>query len=221
MLSVVLTRRLQQAFASSAWYDATQQLVGKGRAYRLVVREYARPRPGLRVLDVGCGTGELLPYLPAVHYVGFDISESHITTARQRHGSRGCFRVGDVGSVELRAHDFDLAIIIGVLHHLDDSTVTAVGQLLARALRPGARAVFLEPCRLRDQPLTATVTQALDKGAHIREPRKYHQLLRSAFDRLSMTIRTDVLWFPTRHVVFEGTTRPDRPPSSNGGNASF
>src|SRR6184192_1124355 len=60
------------------------------------------PGPGSRVLDVGCGTGEILFRLadrfPGVSFVGIDLEESHLARARDRcakFGSRVRFDRGD------------------------------------------------------------------------------------------------------------------------------
>ena len=47
------------------------------------------------MLDLGCGPGELLPYLGDVHYIGVDVSEEYIASAKESFGTRAEFRVGD------------------------------------------------------------------------------------------------------------------------------
>src|SRR5919106_5602044 len=49
---------------------------------------------GLRVLDLGCGTGRLLAELNPVHGVGVDMSRRMIEFAKQEHPHLD-FRVGD------------------------------------------------------------------------------------------------------------------------------
>jgi SAM-dependent methyltransferase len=188
---------------SSGWYDLTQRLLGKARVYRMLLDEYARPAAGMRVLDVGCGTGGLLGYLPAVDYVGFDASARHVDRARRRFGARGQFLVADVLDVKLPAASFDLAFAVGVLHHLDDARVRACGRVIARSLKPDGRAVLLEPCRLPRQPLTATVVHKADRGAFIRSREDYERLLEAGFAEFRVSPRLDVLRFPTAHVVIE------------------
>ena len=59
---------------------------------RLVTGQYRQEMFGRaegRVLDVACGTGLNLEYLPEdVEYVGVDISPEMLGNARERHGTR-------------------------------------------------------------------------------------------------------------------------------------
>ena len=81
--------------------------------------------PGQRVLDVGCGTGELLRTLRPGYGLGIDISPKMIETARER--SRDCphlhYAVGDGCREEVfRDLDekFDVICAVGVIHEMED-----------------------------------------------------------------------------------------------------
>jgi SAM-dependent methyltransferase len=80
-------------------YDFFQNLVGVTASRDRWVRDFVKPFPGARILDIGCGTGEIRRHLPeAIDYLGFDLSEAYIASARKRHGSLGrfeCRRVED------------------------------------------------------------------------------------------------------------------------------
>jgi SAM-dependent methyltransferase len=62
-----------------------------GDGFRVYLSEYVRPVPGEKVLDIGCGPGEILEYLPAVDYVGFDINPKYVEAVQKRFGGRGRF----------------------------------------------------------------------------------------------------------------------------------
>ncbi len=74
-----------------AIYDLAQTLVGASQDRNWMQREFIRAKAGERVLDVGCGTADILSVMPEVDYVGFDISEPYIAKAKARWGSRGEF----------------------------------------------------------------------------------------------------------------------------------
>lgn len=74
---------------------------------------------GKTILDVGCGLGDLVPYLERrtngdFNYIGIDIAEKLISSAVSTYGGKGReFFVGDIFS--LRVHHVDISILSGAL----------------------------------------------------------------------------------------------------------
>ena len=184
-------------------YDLSQRIVGKPNLYRIFVREYLRPAPGARILDVACGTGELLKYLPAVSYLGVDISTDYIANAQRRHSGRAEVICADFRHLAVHDRSFDLVVAVGVLHHLGDPVAASLTELARRALRPGGRFVLLEPCRLAGQPLIAKVVLTMDRGAFVREREHYERLLRQRFAEVKSDVRGDLLVVPSTHLILE------------------
>ena len=89
------------------YYYADQQ-----RFFRFLVPE------GCRVLEIGCGLGDLLAAVRPSYGVGIDISEAMVKRARIRHPSLE-FRVGDAELLELK-EPFDVIILESVIGHLID-----------------------------------------------------------------------------------------------------
>ncbi len=77
---------------------------------------------GLRVLELGCGTGHLLAALRPSHGVGVDISEGMIAVAREVHPDLS-FVVGDIDDeavVKSLPGPFDVILIVDSLGSSDD-----------------------------------------------------------------------------------------------------
>src|SRR2546426_11326810 len=91
----------------AAYYYQNQQ-----RYFRFLVPE------GLRVLEVGCGLGDLLAALKPSRGVGIDLSEAMVKEASRRHPHLE-FRAADPESLDLQ-ETFDAVILADVVGHLVD-----------------------------------------------------------------------------------------------------
>ena len=100
-------------------------------------------RPGLHVLDFGCGPGTISVGLAkAVHpgeFHGVDMEESQIVRAREiaqfRRQDKAVFHVGDVTALEFEDGFFDVAHCHNLLMHVPDTH--AVLTEVKRVLKPG------------------------------------------------------------------------------------
>ena len=84
-------------------------------------------RPGHRVLDVGCGTGDLLrllaPLVAPGNAVGIDLSETMVAEAQRRTGSSSSnilFRVGNALDLPFESGSMDRVAATQVLLHIPD-----------------------------------------------------------------------------------------------------
>ena len=118
-------------------------VLNPGRRRAVTVAERA---PGLRILEVGVGTGLSLPLYRSSRVVGIDVSDKMLERARrrvERHGLTDVedLRVMDAEAMEFPAQSFDSIVLMhvaSVVPHPDRLMVE-----VRRVLRPGGEVVVL------------------------------------------------------------------------------
>lgn len=171
--------------------------------YRAVyLREYVRPAPGARILDFGCGPGDVVAYLPEADYLGIDHNAHYIHAARRRFGARARFRCEDVAETVVReAATADIVMANSVLHHLDDEVARHLLRMAQKALKPGGRFVAFDGCFVPGQGPVARTLLRLDRGRYVRRPEHYAALAREVFGRVESHVRHDLLRVPYTHHI--------------------
>lgn len=183
-------------------YEAFQSAIG-ARAYRRrFIVDFVGPRPRDALLDVGCGTGTSLDFLPSpIAYTGIDISSPYIARARARYQNRGCFLVGDASSPSVDLNGpFDRIFTVGVLHHLSDEQVRGFIRNLVSWLKPGGKFVSIDPCSVEGQHPIAKFLIANDRGEYVRKPDDLLRLFSKEFSG-DMTVMHNLLRIPYSHVI--------------------
>ena len=195
------TSGLRRILSHPAVYDAYDALVGTRGVRRAFVREYVQAFLGAHVLDLGCGSGKLLRYLPGVAYTGVDISSAYIRTAQRRYSNRGTFILGSAIDADLGPdHSFDIVVAFGLLHHVNDVTAREVVSRAKRALKRGGRFVTLDPCFETNQNRFAQFLHKKDRGRHVRYVDGYLKLAHMAFEAVSHQVLHNI------HPVVPSTT---------------
>jgi len=113
--------------------------------------ETLRPRPGNRILDVGCGEGTAEIRIGRLHVsqirmVGIDMMIERVMVARHQtagHNQRVAYATADACHLPFHDGVFDSTFCIAVLQHIGD-VETAVAEL-ARVTRGGGRVLAVEP----------------------------------------------------------------------------
>jgi SAM-dependent methyltransferase len=99
-------------------------------------------KPGMRILDAGCGTGEALQWLleavtPGGSVVGIDLAAAHVDAARLHRSPRIQVFQADLFDAPLAAASFDVVWSVNTIHHLRDPLLGV--ERLAKLVRPGGR----------------------------------------------------------------------------------
>ena len=104
--------------------------------------------PSARVLDVGCGTGELLRRLrakyPGAVLAGLDPVAEMLAVAREKLSGREDLRIGYADALPWDGATFDVVVSCNMFHYI--SHPVAALREMARVLRPGGTLVLTDWC---------------------------------------------------------------------------
>lgn len=136
-MDVDLYDQLRRVEDNHWWFKARRHIV-----FSLIER-YLGSRKGLRICDIGCGTGGNLAALMDRHDVlGIEKSDQGVEMARRRLGDRvqnGYLPDG----LKLPESNFDVVLMTDVLEHTKDDELSA--KTAIRLLRPGGLMVATVP----------------------------------------------------------------------------
>ncbi|MBL8876316.1 MAG: bifunctional demethylmenaquinone methyltransferase/2-methoxy-6-polyprenyl-1,4-benzoquinol methylase UbiE [Phycisphaerae bacterium] len=146
-------RSMFNAIAGS--YDLNNRLhsFGRDQAWRKHAVRTAQIKPGDRVLDVACGTGDLTEWFArsaATEVIGLDFTRGMLDVAREKRASnltheqasKVSYVEGDAMNLPFEAQSFDaLSIAFGIRNVASPAKALSEFQ---RVLRPGGRLIVLE-----------------------------------------------------------------------------
>jgi SAM-dependent methyltransferase len=183
-------------------YDLWQFLAGSSYFKRRFVHECLKPGPGDKILDFGCGTGEIVKFLPeTVEYYGLDLNQDCINRA-QKINKRGTFFQMSIDNdccpvIPPGIPDCNIVLSMALFHHLNDNEAeimlkTAKTLLASR----GGRFVVLDNCLTEPQNPLARWLIKHDRGKFARPFDWYKSRLCAGFTKCDLSVHTDMLRYP-------------------------
>lgn len=149
-----------------------------------------RGMKGMRILDIGCGTGTLATWcmregLPIDHIVGLDMSEGMIAKATAKAEELGIndrvrFLVGDAENLPFAAGSFDIITCCNSFHHYPHQQRAARG--MRRVLDRDGRLIIVDGAR--DEPwgyfIFEVCVARAEKNVHHCSRERFQRLLQRA-----------------------------------------
>lgn len=185
-------------------YSFSQICLGANKGRRKYVQEYIRPADNNKILDIGCGTADILEFLPSsIEYFGFDLNKDYIDYAKRKFGSRGMFICSDVNRDITNLPKFDIILATGILHHLNDDEVEKLFNMAAFSLKENGRLITLDCCYIENQSKLAKFIISKDRGQNVRSPEGYRNFGLKHFNQIKSDIRHNLSRIPYTHFIME------------------
>ncbi len=132
----------------SAWYDRVWSRYIR-RSVALTV-PHINVDAGQHILDVGCGTGQLLDVLarrtPGATLVGVDLTPAMLHVAHRRLRDRGDVIAAEASGLPFPQGTFHVVVSTSVLHYLREPRASILEEW-RRCSRPGGTLVVTDWCR--------------------------------------------------------------------------
>ncbi len=185
-------------------YSCMRAVIGGTKSSQIFVTTFIRPRTGDKILDIGCGPGDILEFLPSVDYYGFDVNEAYINSARTRYPDRGQFFCKKLSRDAIPGNNiFDIVLACGVFHHLTDNEAVEMFELSNTLLKPGGRLITLDGVYMQGQSYLAHLLLSIDRGKFVRSQEQYQTIARKYFTDIRVSIRSDLIRLPYTHIIIE------------------
>ncbi|HLT52575.1 MAG TPA: class I SAM-dependent methyltransferase [Flavobacteriaceae bacterium] len=183
-------------------YWTYQKLVGGDRARILFLKNHVNAQPNSKFLDIGCGPGNMIDFLPELNYHGVDINPEYIKAAKEQYGTRGTFTCADLNDFGiLEPETFDIVMASGVIHHLDDDLSKKLFQVAHKALKPNGKLITFDGCYRKGQNPFAKLMLKLDRGKYVRTQDQYETLALGFFQNIKSEIDETYFKIPYTSLI--------------------
>ena len=193
----------------ASFYRRLQASVGSHRLWTWFVEAKVLPLRPKRILDLGCGTSDILTHLPdEIEYVGIDPHEPYIKAASARYNNRGQWHMAEVNHTTLKAlGSFDMVLLLGVLHHCSDEMALELLNMAKSTLTDTGCVLHLDGCIHPEAGWLETMLYRLERGLYVRTQAGYGDLMTQSFATSSQHVEDGLLRLPYRYCVGLGRTR--------------
>ena len=201
-----IERGIRSLLENAFLYNLFQWSVGATRARKNLIRDFAKPEAGMRILDIGCGPGTIIQYLPpSVHYVGLDSNRKYIDFATQKFGKGFTFLCENANRIEILRElpKFDLILALGLIHHLDDEESSKLFHFASQAVSHPGRLITLDGCYVENQSKISRYLLDRDRGQNIRTESAYKSLAKTHFQEVKTTLSNNMLRIPYDLLIME------------------
>lgn len=195
---------IRAILANPLFYKVFRGLLGTSSYQEKLSSTYLKIGPTDTVLDYGCGPGVASLYPDSCSVVGYDVSSDYVAHATRTLGGPKRLFTTDLAFVAKHG-PYDVAIAIGVLHHLSDSEARAALRLMIDNLKPGGRLVTVDNVFVTGQSPIARWLIQMDRGQNVREVAGYRALFDDRERQVKHDVRHDLLKIPYTHIIIEAT----------------
>jgi phospholipid N-methyltransferase len=189
-------------------YNVIESLLGARNSTGKLIREHIKLKLNDKVLDFGSGTGSIFQELEVVqelNYTAIEPNSKYVNLMNKKYGDRNNFRAfqGSVEVLDDLQSEFDVVLIIAVLHHIEVEKWKSIISGLLDKLTVNGRIIVLDPIKHEHQNPLARMIINFDRGKSILFYEEYKEIIDSLKVNAKYHLRKDLLRVPYSHIITE------------------
>ena len=189
-------------------FNMYQKLIG-GSAYlhnyaKSFINPYIQDNTELNMLDLGCGTGNLLPFLKKnINYTGVDYSQDYINYAKKKFPSRKFICSSVTDELNLDTH-YDFIVCEAVITNLDDEKSAQTFENIKKYAKPDCHIIISDTNFGKNSTKFENFLYTHERGKYLRTKEQLTALISKHFkiNNISEIDRAYRL-IPYKKIVFE------------------
>lgn len=148
--------------------------------FKKIIRKELKIKRGMKILDLGSGTGILSPLFSNANYVGIDLDKKLVEFSKRNYPY--IFRKMDAQKLDFPNNSFNAVLIAGVVHHLSNKKTEKVFNGLKKTLKRNGKVLLIEAIPPIDRfNFFGKILRKMDEGHDIREFNDYSQMFKKHF----------------------------------------
>ena len=182
------TNKLYNLLTIPFLYSFIQKIFSGESVRKDLVRNYIKKK-NVSVLDIGCGTAEILEILPGSKYFGYDIEPKYVNYAKLKYGKKGKFYCKKFTSKEIKKlPKFDYVLYFGVMHHLNNLELIKLIKTTKKVIKKSGKLITIDPLIIENQNIFARFAIKRDRGNNVRTENEYKKIIKTSFVKIKSKI---------------------------------
>ncbi len=192
------------------FYNLYQNLIGSGSFLKRYVETFILPeirdKNSVKIIDIGCGTGNIVPYIPHnCEYTGVDVSENYIKYLKKKysHKKNINFIKQNVKEPLSFNEKYDIIISEALIASLNDTNFELLLTEMKNFLKKGGKIVISDMNYKESHCAFEKFLLKNERGCYIRGQDDYKRIIEKYFTIEKTTEINKVYWFPYHKIAFE------------------
>ena len=192
----------------STVYNLYQYIIGCNKLLKkysdiFIIPEAQKYTCRLNFLDLGCGTGNIIKYLPEnINYTGIDYSENYINFDKNKFPQHKFFRK-DAKESFIFQEKFDIIFSEALISNFNDEEVVNLFKSIINCANPDCKIIISDLNYSSDLSFFEKFLLKNERGNVMRGKTQYEELISGYFKIEKISEVKDLYIIPYKKIVFE------------------